>query len=1027
MKEAFRRGDYEALQQLAIKHPISNEANFYLGILAENGLDGEINLEEALKYYSKAFNSNPMSLESGIALARIQQKKQNLNAAEEIYTKIAILPNPTNNLSIEYAKYRLARINAKGLLEQDEVQAEDIQKILNSYNAFLKNSALAEDSPVRVKAIYHKALIELRWSEELIKNVDLDIDINKFKDDYFHKSLTNNKTLKIKYDLLQKEYEQLKHEEDNQTRSYYNFSVDNSERIEEISTELTKIKNDFFKKNAINITKELKRIKKGNLTDVEIKSGFNDAKKELVKISYSYPPAAAELLNLEAKALIKEQKYDEAITKTKEALKLNKKNVNALIIQAKAHLRDNSNNPLEKNKDIALELVRKALNIDPINQFGLDIRDRLKAQLVKEIAQKTIQHIKDKTSKIDGYLTVWTANREEYIKKLTPFIEESLNRSNFLTNHAPFKDIDKISNILSELVLNEKDANKNIEYNIKNNVTNPTKELSKNIEQKILQWDNEKVGSLNNSLSEEENQLLDKRKKFKKEIVYRLGEYYKRCYALTQPNTDITIKDVDGLWGSVGDIAQTTGSFAAAVSGSVIPSIIGAAVKGASAVAEDRRKNALIHAAKKFCEIGKRDDKLTLEAFERVADQLVERYGMQIDNIQLDSIKDLAQVGTEKMLHQVREASIAAELLETLGKPLKTVENLVKYAGGLEAQKEYTTEEILLRGIVEGKQKSSDPTIINTEQTKRGGEWLAHEVFELPAITSNGREFYARIKPNKSWLPSFFTIGNTILIENTTKYGAIYIPENEIRDSYQKIPNSGNKSVSGYNRSIITKELDQHLNLINNSAWISPEVKEKNKKAKVIQDGDLITTKIDNAEENKWTGIVKIIAGTFTLGCVKIIGSALLVGAIASGVGIPIAIGAACIGGAALLSGIKDYSEARRESQKLMQVQKEMNQAIKEGTLITESAQNHKLKEKLRARQTAFHQRDDMYISRNEKSTSTIWSQLITRIAKAPVEKESHTTRLRESAKQIINQNNQTFVEKHNLIKMNNKSISRNN
>ena len=108
-----------------------------------------------------------------------------------------------------------------------------------------------------------------------------------------------------------------------------------------------------------------------------------------------------------------------------------------------------------------------------------------------------------------------------------------------------------------------------------------------------------------------------------------MGEYYKRCHALTQPDTDVTIKDLDGFWGSVGDMANTTASFAAAVSGSVIPSIIGAAVKGATIVAEDRRKKALIHAAKKFCDIGNRDDELTLRAFERIADQLVERYGVR--------------------------------------------------------------------------------------------------------------------------------------------------------------------------------------------------------------------------------------------------------------------------------------------------------------------------------------------------------------------------------------------------------------
>ena len=300
--------------------------------------------------------------------------------------------------------------------------------------------------------------------------------------------------------------------------------------------------------------------------------------------------------------------------------------------------------------------------------------------------------------------------------------------------------------------------------------------------------------------------------------MHNLGDYYKRCYALTQEGSDVTIKDLEGLWGSVGDITQISGSFLAAVTGSIVPAVIGTAAKGVSECAETARKAALIEAARKFSEIGGRKDKETLEAFERIANQLVERYGMQIDNIKGDSIKDLAKVGTEKMLHQVREITIAGELSKIAGKPLKTIEGLVKYYGGMDNQSNKTTEEMLIQGVIEGKAKDKNRVEIRTEDA-RGGDWEASEVFELPAITSDGKIFYARI--DSQGLFDYLRGASKKLVENAAKYGAMYIPEDQINDSYRQMPTDGNKAVSGNNKTIIEKELEQHFDLIDNSVWIS--------------------------------------------------------------------------------------------------------------------------------------------------------------------------------------------------------------
>ena len=103
MREAFEKEDYEKLLSLA-KESRSSEASFYLGIIAENGLLGDVDLDKAEQYYLKAFHNGDGLIKAGINLARVYQKHYKISDAENIYNQIISLSKSADNISLEYAK-----------------------------------------------------------------------------------------------------------------------------------------------------------------------------------------------------------------------------------------------------------------------------------------------------------------------------------------------------------------------------------------------------------------------------------------------------------------------------------------------------------------------------------------------------------------------------------------------------------------------------------------------------------------------------------------------------------------------------------------------------------------------------------------------------------------------------------------------------------------------------------------------------------------------------------------------------------
>ena len=460
MREAFEKEDYEKLLSLA-KESRSSEASFYLGIIAENGLLGDVDLDKAEQYYLKAFHNGDGLIKAGINLARVYQKHYKISDAENIYNQIISLSKSADNISLEYAKYKLARIDAKELLEDDSVNADKVQKIIDTYSNFIKNSSFKDNSPIKVKAKYHKALIELKWAYDIIKSDTL-LDEDSFKDKYFEEalSLPENNSLRQKYEGIKIKIQELD-EEDGSLLNQWG-GVDLSEEKEALFKELYDIKIGFLQKHSKIINKKLDKLKQEVIKNQMEWSGVNEVKVELEKISEEYAPAAAELFNIEARDFLQKQRYADVIKLTKEALSKDPNNINSMLIQVDYYLMHRQGKETDKDKKNAFELIRKILKIDPTNQLAVKKSNLLKHDLAKEISEGIIQDLKDKTAKLDGFY-VWKSSRESYIEEFSPFIKNYLENSEYIEKYASFDNKTKIIENLSRKIL---EKSKNKQYSI---------------------------------------------------------------------------------------------------------------------------------------------------------------------------------------------------------------------------------------------------------------------------------------------------------------------------------------------------------------------------------------------------------------------------------------------------------------------------------------------------------------------------------------------------------------------------------
>ena len=939
MKQAFEKEDYKKLKELASASK-DKEAQLYLAIIAENGLEGPINLEEAEEFYKKSFDDGNGNSQAGIGLARIYQKDNKFDEAKKVYKKII---KSTDVISKQYATYRLARLDEKELLGNAKFNQKEADRIIDEYRKFLKNSGIAIDSSIRTKVMHHQLLIETRSSEEELaileakKETEIAQKIEKYKERLLQKALFEDTPLAKKYKTLQEEYSDLNEEFEN----LGHYAGDIKPEINRIEERQSNIESLILKGLSKTIQQEEERLR--DAADIQEESGLKDAKEALEVISKRYAPAAAELTNIEARHALREKKYEETAKKVAKALQKDPNNLNALSIQLEANYAQVADGD-EKQKTALFESARELLKRDVFNEKALKIRDNLKEQLVKSIITVLAENLKDQTKKMDGYVAGTSkASRESYIDKAIIEIEKSIRKSKFLEEYASFEATSEIASTLSRKILAGK-GKENLEDAIKNNKTPIKKEVKEYIAGQLKEWDESKVLYRESGLSGDELTLMDNRKLFKEAVKKQLLDYYKRCYTLTESETDVTVTDSDlaGMFGMVGEGAIV--AFAAARNPQGMAA--GAAIQAGAAIYENARKDLMIQAAKNFCAICERDDIKAAKAFDRVADRIVERYGMQIDNIQERSVEGLAKVAAEKMLYNFREVSVAGNfgqnILATVKNPIDSLAKAVEYYAGIQRE-EGPNENDLFQGIEFGKAKSQNVEI--HAKNARGGKWDAEETFECPAITSNGRDFYERAS-NIKWY-QFWKSKKAV---DSNKYGAMYIPEEdmEIGGKCKKT------SVSGNDSQIIAKEFDQHLVLTNNKAWISSEKKDENKKVKILQSEDGDRDKKDLAKTRRWKGILKAVAGIFTIGAVKIVAAAVLVGTMASGVGIPIAVAAGIIGFTGLISGAKDYGAASKELKDIKKRGIARNHAIIDGKAITQEQYAKQIKSEQEQRNQAF-------------------------------------------------------------------------
>jgi hypothetical protein len=939
MKQAFEQEDYKGLKKLA-EASKDKEAQLYLGIIAENGLDGPINLEEAEEFYKKSFDDGNGNSQAGIGLARIYQKDNKFEEAKKVYKKII---KSTDVISKQYATYRLARLDEKELLGNAKFNKKEADRIIGEYRKFLKNSGIAIDSSIRTKVMHHQLLIETRSAEEELaileakKETEIAQKIEKYKERLLQKALSEDTPLAKKYKNLQKEYSDLNEEFEN----LGHYAGDIKPEINRIEERQSNIKNLILRELSKTIQQEEERLR--DAADLQEESGLKDAKEALEVISKRYAPAAAELTNIEARQALREKKYEDTAKKVAKALQKDPNNLNALSIQLEANHAQVTDGD-EKQKTALFESARELLKRDVFNEKALKIRDDLKEQLVKSIITALAENLKDQTKKMDGYVIGTSKDsRESYIDKVIIEVEKSIKKSKFLEKYASFEETSEIVRTLSGKILAGK-GKENLEDAIKNNKTPIKKEVKEYIAGQLKEWDESKVLYRETGLYPEESQLLDNRKLFKKKLKELLSDYNIRCLGLSKDGSDLTVKDSDlaGMFDLVGEGALV--AFAAARNPQGMAA--GAAIQAGGDLYEQARKALIKKAAEDFCAISERDHIKADKAFDRVADRIVERYGMQIDNIERESLEGLAKVAAEKMLYRFREVSVvnsfSTAVWDTIKNPLESLSNAIKHYAGIQRE-EAPNENALFQGIEFGKAKSQDVEI--NVKNARDEKWNAEEVFERPAITSNGRDFYERAS-NIKW----YQVWKSKKAVDANKYGAMYIPEEdmEIGGKCKKT------SVSGNDSQIIAKEFDQHLVLTNNKAWISSEKKDENKKVEILQSEDGDRDKKDLARTKRWKGILKAVAGVFTIGAAKIVAAAVLVGTMASGVGIPIAVAAGIIGFTGLISGAKDYGAASKELKNIKRREVDRNNAIIDGKAITQEQYAKQIKSEQEQRSQVF-------------------------------------------------------------------------
>lgn len=717
--------------------------------------------KEAAKHlYQESYKGG--FLQAGNSLAKIYEKEGKQVEAVEIYT--AIMSNSKDDKTAKsYAAYRLLRIEESKILHhQTKELTFPTKTVISSYEDINKGNPELNDT-LKKKILYHTALLKI---EQFIENEKA--EILKWYD---------NELSKINAAKTDPERKQ----------GFRNF----------LKTDLEKKLKETYK-----------------LSDI---SELEEAKRLLQESSaLGYKPAEAELINIEARELLAQGKYQEAIIKcNEESLYAHAKNINARLISAEAYEKLANQNWDNEKYDAALDLTKEVLARDPENQTALEQKKRLVEKATEEITKRITEILLDKTKEFIPQYSVFSGPKQAridkikqtsdaYIKSLSNNIKSSLMKQEYLQGSINFSNINKISSDISEVIFH--DNHSNFKRIIENTAEETKPEASKRTEQSINHYCNLQAKEFKTELKQEDQDLVKNRAKFKESIVNQLAKHHARCAALTVPGSDLQVRLNTAGFDYATQLASPLAGFLGPNNGGIAVGIGGLALKVVKDIGERWYRQGLYDTAKKFASIGEVDNKRDAnhssnakEAFEYVAEELVRSYGIQIDNLDGEkAIEALATTATEKMLNHLSDnTSTMKKYRQFAQNPFASV--ISNISTNLSNLKQDTQDYIaeMLEGVIKGKPQDGEKIIA----TKDAAQWKASEIFEKPAITIDGENVYCNSN------------------SDAKTYGARYS---------EFVPNNYEKTViDSSTKHRIEERLQKHLYLVERSDTRTPEEKRK--------------------------------------------------------------------------------------------------------------------------------------------------------------------------------------------------------
>lgn len=819
------------------------EKKFNQAVELENGLNQEIgDKDDIIQLYKDSFDNGKGIIKAGNYLARLYQKiatPSSIKKANEIYKKITSIDQNDllDPLPYVYAKYRLLRTDTRDI-EKSQLKELNINDFIDE-QSFLKARDNEED------IIINRIFKNIKEYNQIIEIYE----VHAPNSAAHAKALYNKACLKLKI----AEYAELFI-----NREYQNYLkyAENDEEREELEKRL-----------------------KIDISDIPELEDAIDLLTQAANMNYNegtgYKKAKAELLNIKARNIYKDiDEVDNVLALCDKALALDPKNINAKLIKLNCYLDYAKEKEYKYNYyDKSQVLLREILKNDPTHPLAFKKNKELSEELIESISSRIITNLDNKTNDFSSieYKKYFDINipinikfnfpgaiqsrKTEYFELLKAKIKKSLSEEKYFSQNAMFEQLNVNVDELTRDIWN---ANKNDIHKIFiDNNSRRKKDTIDSVTSIIHDFSSRNSKKLNSKT----NDILTDRDKFKSKIISMLNNYHMRCAVLTSPyGTDLEVK-VENTWlASIADATQLAASPLAAFLGNMQGGlIISAAVQGLKTSNDliiKGRKEALLQAAKSFASIGEIDgqrkegySKRAENEFKYIANKLVEIYGMQIDNVHSTEIENLAIAATEKMLNHLNNETSIYKSLTNWAKsdnPLELAQNIFSYQD--KKGDHYVSK--LLDGIIEGKSRNNKDVDLKHKYEKT---WKMDEIFEKPALTSNGRDIFV------------------IAGSEPEKYGARYVTI--IPDEYTE------KILDESDADRIKAMYAKHKNeLLLSSELNRQEVNEENAIRDIVIEQDKYASKKRKARQSYVWSIAKILMGVISAYSAGMIGFASYLG-----------------------------------------------------------------------------------------------------------------------------------------------------